>query len=63
VHVEGGTAGLDVTTGMKRYQVLNHQRFVERWRATLATLPDRPADPFDSVDLFELSARSATRPR
>jgi GT2 family glycosyltransferase len=63
VHVEGGTAGLDVTTGMKRYQVLNHQRFVERWRATLATLPDRPADPFDSVDLFELSAQSATRPR
>ena len=63
VHVEGGTAGLDVNTGMKRYQVLNHQRFVERWRATLATLPDRPADPFDSVDLFELSAQSATRPR
>ena len=36
VHVEGGTAGLDVSTGMKRYQVVNHQRFVERWREVLA---------------------------
>jgi GT2 family glycosyltransferase len=63
VHVEGGTAGLDVNTGMKRYQVLNHQRFVERWSETLASLPERPAEPFDSVDLFELSAARAEATR
>jgi GT2 family glycosyltransferase len=57
VHVEGGTAGLDVSTGMKRYQVLNHERFVERWQDVLATLPERPLEPFDSLDLFELSTR------
>jgi hypothetical protein len=46
---------------MKRYQVLNHQRFVERWHDVLATRPDRPAEPFDAHDLFELSAlRSST---
>ena len=39
VHVEGGTAGLDVKRGMKRYQVLNHRRFVERWRDELARQP------------------------
>jgi GT2 family glycosyltransferase len=64
VHVEGGTAGLDVNTGMKRYQVLNHERFVTRWRDVLASLPERPPEPFDSVDLFELSTRrSAPAPQ
>ncbi|HTK16976.1 MAG TPA: glycosyltransferase [Acidimicrobiia bacterium] len=57
VHVEGGTAGLDVNIGMKRYQVLNHERFVARWREVLALLPERPPEPFDSLDLFELSTR------
>jgi GT2 family glycosyltransferase len=63
VHVEGGTAGMDVSTGMKRYQVLNHDRFVERWHATLATLPERPPEPFDALDLFELSRPASATTR
>ena len=35
VHVEGGSAGTDVTTGAKRHQELNRPKFVERWQAEL----------------------------
>jgi GT2 family glycosyltransferase len=38
-HFEGGTAGKDVTSGLKSYQVRNQTVFVERWRDTLAPLP------------------------
>ncbi len=37
VHLEGVSAGKDVTgSGMKRYQLINHKKFYERWKATLA---------------------------
>lgn len=36
VHHEGATAGTDLTAGIKAYQVANHGKFLERWRATLA---------------------------
>lgn len=35
-HHEGGTAGRDLTQGMKRHQVLNARRFLLRWREVLA---------------------------
>ncbi|UHQ19817.1 glycosyltransferase [Lysobacter sp. KIS68-7] len=37
VHDEGGTAGTDVNTGQKAYQVRNQAKFAERWRDALAT--------------------------
>lgn len=43
VHVEGGTAGRDVTTGLKSYQVRNGGRFAEKWEEELAGRP--AADP------------------
>lgn len=36
VHYEGVSAGRDVTQGMKRYQVVNHAKFYERWKDVLA---------------------------
>ncbi|GMU43641.1 MAG: hypothetical protein AMXMBFR25_16270 [Lysobacterales bacterium] len=39
VHFEGVTGGTDTTSGTKRYQVINQQKFLERWRETLATQP------------------------
>ena len=63
VHAEGATAGRDVTTGMKRYQVLNHQRFVERWHDVLKTRPARPAEPFDFLTLFQLAGATNHTPR
>ena len=37
VHLEGVSAGKDVLgSGMKRYQLINHRKFYERWKDTLA---------------------------
>lgn len=38
-HFEGVTAGTDTASGMKKYQVVNQQKFLERWAAVL---PDQP---------------------
>jgi len=38
VHLEGVSAGTDVRgTGMKRYQLINHRKFFERWKDVLST--------------------------
>jgi GT2 family glycosyltransferase len=38
VHLEGVSAGTDVRgSGMKRYQLINHRKFYERWKETLST--------------------------
>jgi GT2 family glycosyltransferase len=39
VHYEGVSSGTDVTQGTKRYQVINQQKFLDRWREVLATHP------------------------
>jgi GT2 family glycosyltransferase len=45
VHYEGATAGRDSATGFKRYQVINREKFVEKWREVLERehLPEDPA--------------------
>ena len=35
IHHEGITAGTDILTGFKRYQAVNHQKFVQKWGAAL----------------------------
>ena len=38
VHFEGASAGTSTSgTGMKRFQAINHRKFFERWKETLAT--------------------------
>ena len=44
VHVEGGTAGTDLTGGHKRFQEINRAKFVEKWQASSAEQP-RPGTP------------------
>ena len=39
VHVEGATAGTDTRHGVKAHQVVNQQRFAERWADALAGHP------------------------
>ena len=56
VHVEGGTAGTDVSEGMKRFQVVNQAKFVERWARTLRRQPARPAH-LDFAALHALAGR------
>lgn len=37
IHFEGASAGTSVTgTGMKRFQAVNHRKFFDRWKDTLA---------------------------
>ena len=62
VHVEGGTAGTDVSVGMKKHQVLNQDRFVTNWADALTVRPPRPPEPFDFEALLQqLSIRTPTR--
>jgi GT2 family glycosyltransferase len=35
VHSEGATAGTDTSQGLKRFQITNREKFVEKWRNTL----------------------------
>jgi GT2 family glycosyltransferase len=57
IHVEGGTAGVDLTQGAKRFQARNQRVFVKRWKDELATLPARP-EPLDLQASRELVVRS-----
>lgn len=65
VHREGGTAGTDVSRGMKRYQVINQAKFKQRWKSALLRQPPRP-NKVDAAALLALSVRDAgteKRPR
>lgn len=46
IHCEGISAGTDLDAGMKRHQRPNQGRFVDKWRAELATQPP-PGAPLE----------------
>ena len=52
VHFEGISAGTDTASGMKRYQVVNHEKFRAKWRDALARQPA----PIDDAKLAHLAA-------
>ena len=39
VHFEGVTAGTDTGSGMKRYQTINREKFLQKWKRELARQP------------------------
>lgn len=39
IHCEGISAGTDLHSGMKRHQVINQDKFREKWRTTLSSHP------------------------
>ncbi|MFL6256701.1 MAG: glycosyltransferase [Pyrinomonadaceae bacterium] len=43
-HFEGATAGTDPRAGFKRFQVINHDKFYDKWRDVLARA-HHPEDP------------------
>jgi len=49
IHHEGATAGTDTATGTKKYQLVNRQKFVQRWRSALEGQPARIDDPDDTA--------------
>lgn len=46
IHYEGVTSGTDTASGTKRYQVVNQQKFLARWRDALAAHPP-PGTPIE----------------
>jgi GT2 family glycosyltransferase len=57
VHVEGASAGTDLTQGAKRFQALNARLFTERWEDALARQYERPAE-LDREALQQLATRA-----
>jgi GT2 family glycosyltransferase len=52
IHFEGITAGTDLGAGMKQYQVVNKQKFLEKWKNELLQQPA----PIDSARLAPAAA-------
>lgn len=42
VHLEGATSGVDLASGAKRYQAINHAKFMKRWKTALNKQPRNP---------------------
>lgn len=53
IHFEGITAGTDTASGIKRYQVVNREKFLDKWKTALTRQPD-------AIDDAALAPRAAT---
>ncbi|NES03667.1 MAG: tetratricopeptide repeat protein [Okeania sp. SIO2F4] len=46
VHFEGISSGTDVTKGVKKYQVVNHQKFIQKWQNVLKLHRPNGIEPY-----------------
>jgi GT2 family glycosyltransferase len=44
IHFEGISSGTDITSGVKRHQAANKQKFVDKWRHLLQRQPPPPPE-------------------
>jgi GT2 family glycosyltransferase len=51
IHHEGVTSGTDLDQGVKQYQVVNREKFRERWKDELEHYPDPVIDPDDGAGI------------
>jgi GT2 family glycosyltransferase len=51
VHHEGISCGTDTSAGAKRYQEVNREKFLERWKDELTAYPEPIRDPNDSSEI------------
>lgn len=49
-HIEGGTAGTNLSTGFKKYQEINREKFLKRWNKTLQQSHVLPGDYYAGRD-------------
>ncbi len=61
IHHEGVTSGTDTSSGIKQYQCINQDKFVERWREALARQPAPVHDKSDRRALREASRHRVQR--
>jgi len=57
VHREGASSGVDLSGGVKGYQVLNQAKFAEKWADALALQPRHPST-FDLQTWYALTTRA-----
>lgn len=55
IHHEGVTSGTDVSSGTKKYQVINQKTFIERWQKELASQPEQISNPDDQAEIIRAS--------
>jgi GT2 family glycosyltransferase len=48
IHHEGISSGTDPEAGIKRYQGINREKFLERWQDELSACPEPISDPSDA---------------
>jgi GT2 family glycosyltransferase/glycosyltransferase involved in cell wall biosynthesis len=51
IHHEGATSGTDLGSGTKRFQGINHEKFMQRWQAELEQYPAPIVDPDDRGEI------------
>jgi len=56
IHFEGATAGTDLGGGMKKYQVVNKPKFVEKWKNEL-----RKQFPYETQNVEKASSRGIAK--
>ena len=49
IHFEGATSGTDESSGAKRYQAVNREKFRRRWAQFLESHPENPEDYSDEL--------------
>ncbi|MDR3388638.1 MAG: glycosyltransferase [Rudaea sp.] len=59
IHFEGITAGTDTTNGIKRYQIVNREKFLHKWKDALARQPA----PIANAALAPIAAQWRARGR
>jgi GT2 family glycosyltransferase len=58
IHTEGATGGTDLSSGVKKYQVVNQSKFMKKWRQKLSQQPN-PPDRYDLRTWYNLAIRRA----
>ena len=56
VHLEGASCGTDISSGVKRFQVVNQEKFVKKWGQVLKRQRPRP-DKYARRSLYALAVR------
>ncbi|MGB5290965.1 MAG: glycosyltransferase, partial [Lysobacterales bacterium] len=55
IHHEGITSGTDTSSGAKKYQLVNQEKFLERWQDELKSQPDKISNPDDHAEVLRAS--------
>lgn len=53
VHFEGATAGTDISSGAKKYQAINKDKFIEKWGDILGHHPTPPNNRYELIHASE----------